>query len=125
MANAEEYWAEGTQAWFEATIRLDATSGVITRQQVKARDPGLAAVMTNVYGDGPWRYQQDCPGCFRQRRSAAGAGVVAGGEDGRDGGVVAPPPAPAPVLGGTSSRAGRKRRARAWPACCGGEPGAD
>jgi hypothetical protein len=27
MENEEEYWAEGTQAWFEATIRRDVTSG--------------------------------------------------------------------------------------------------
>ncbi|GLC50836.1 hypothetical protein PLESTB_000437300 [Pleodorina starrii] len=78
MENEEEYWAEGTQAWFDATLRDDVTSGVNTREKLKMRDPGLAAVMTRVYGDGPWRYPHDSPAPFRmrstsQRRSSDGA----------------------------------------------------
>lgn len=29
MANASEYWAEGTQAWFDATVREGASSWVV------------------------------------------------------------------------------------------------
>ncbi|GIL51691.1 hypothetical protein Vafri_7630 [Volvox africanus] len=67
MENEEEYWAEGTQAWFDATIRTDVTSGVNTREKLRQRDPGLAAMMTRAYGDGPWRYPCDSPGAFRMR----------------------------------------------------------
>lgn len=28
MANASEYWAEGSQAWFDATIRTGGPQGV-------------------------------------------------------------------------------------------------
>ncbi|EFJ48643.1 hypothetical protein VOLCADRAFT_117556, partial [Volvox carteri f. nagariensis] len=65
MENEDEYWAEGTQAWFDATIRTDVTSGVNTRGQLQQRDPGLAALMARVYGDGSWRYPLDSPRPFR------------------------------------------------------------
>ncbi|GIM16741.1 hypothetical protein Vretimale_19340 [Volvox reticuliferus] len=67
MENEEEYWAEGTQAWFDATIRTDVTSGVNTREKLRQRDPGLAAMMMRAYGDGSWRYPSDSPGIFRMR----------------------------------------------------------
>lgn len=56
MSNVDEFWAEGTQAWFDATVRTDVNSGVNTRVKLKAHDPQLAAVLAHVFGDGPWRY---------------------------------------------------------------------
>ena len=40
MANADEYWAEGTQAWFEATVRVG-------RQPLKHR----LFINSKVFGD--------------------------------------------------------------------------
>ena len=65
-SNADEYWAEATQSWFEATVRLDATAGLITREAVKRKDPRLAAILTEVWGDGSWRYLHTAPGQFYQ-----------------------------------------------------------
>lgn len=65
MVNEDEYWAEGTQAWFDATVRRDATSGITTREELLRRDPELAALMKEVFGANPWRYRSDpaaCPG---------------------------------------------------------------
>ncbi|GLI69260.1 hypothetical protein VaNZ11_013842 [Volvox africanus] len=67
MENEEEYWAEGTQAWFDASIRTDVNSGVNTREKLRQRDHGLAIMMMRAYGDGPWRYPCDSPGAFRMR----------------------------------------------------------
>jgi len=61
MANAEEYFAEMSQAWFEATVRTDVTSGVITRKELKKRDPRLAKLMRTIWGNGRWRYLDDAP----------------------------------------------------------------
>jgi hypothetical protein len=60
-SNEDEYWAEATQAWFEATVRMDATSGMTTRKAVKKRDPELAEILTEVWGDGEWRYLDTAP----------------------------------------------------------------
>ncbi|MEW5301915.1 MAG: hypothetical protein WDW36_004739 [Sanguina aurantia] len=65
MSNEDEYFAEATQAWFHATVREDVTDGVNTRGKLKARDPALAAALAAAYGDGPWRYTDDCPGTFK------------------------------------------------------------
>uniref|UniRef100_A0A7S0WVU0 von Hippel-Lindau disease tumour suppressor beta domain-containing protein n=1 Tax=Chlamydomonas leiostraca TaxID=1034604 RepID=A0A7S0WVU0_9CHLO len=80
MENADEYWAEGTQAWFDATIRTDVNSGVNSRDTLKRLDPGLAALMCRAYGDGPWRYPHDAPRPFSHKRKRAH------GEVGSDGG---------------------------------------
>jgi hypothetical protein len=61
MSNAEEYFAEMSQAWFEATVRTDVTSGVITRNDLKKRDPRLAKLMRSIWGNGRWRYLDDAP----------------------------------------------------------------
>ena len=55
-SNADEYWAEGTQAWFDATIRRDVNSGVNNRTRLQAHDPALALLLSSTYGDGPWRF---------------------------------------------------------------------
>jgi len=57
--NEQEYWAEGAQMWFNcAVVRKDSSvhNGIWHRAQLKAYDPGLAALLTEVFGDGAWRY---------------------------------------------------------------------
>jgi hypothetical protein len=61
FSNAEEFWANGTQAWFEAIARTDVNMGITTRDQLRELEPNLAPIMEEVYGDGDWRYRQDCP----------------------------------------------------------------
>ena len=51
-SNRLEYWAEGTQSWFHAT----QSNAVNTRSALKTYDPVLAKLLTEVYGDGDWRY---------------------------------------------------------------------
>eukprot|EP00878_Enallax_costatus_P020668 GHUV01021857.1.p1 GENE.GHUV01021857.1~~GHUV01021857.1.p1 ORF type:complete len:328 (+),score=76.77 GHUV01021857.1:864-1847(+) len=65
MDNAEEYWAEGSQVWFGATVRTDVTSGVNTRELLQQHDPELCRLMQQVYGPNAWQYTNTCPGRFR------------------------------------------------------------
>ena len=51
----QEYWAEGAQAWFECA-NPDNSGGLSNRDDVKRKDPELAALLAEIYGDGPWRY---------------------------------------------------------------------
>jgi hypothetical protein len=61
FSNAEEFWANGTQAWFHAIGRTDVNAGIITRAGLCRDLPGLGALMREVYGDGRWLYTDDCP----------------------------------------------------------------
>ena len=55
--NHKEYWAEGTQSWFDTNRENDADHGPIsTRAKLREYDPRLAALLAKVYGDGEWRY---------------------------------------------------------------------
>lgn len=45
----------------------DVTSGVNTREKLKARDPRLASVLAAVYCDGSWRYPASAPRPFSKR----------------------------------------------------------
>lgn len=66
MENRMEYWAEGAQSWFDTNRSNDNQHGPIdTREKLKAYDPRLAALLTEVFGDGAWRYVRP------DRRSAA------------------------------------------------------
>jgi hypothetical protein len=57
MSDEREYWAEGTQSWFDSNRADDAEHGPIdTRAELRAYDPTLATLLTEVYGDSPWRY---------------------------------------------------------------------
>ena len=47
----------GTEAWFESTIRTDVNGGVNTREALRTKDPQLSALLQEVFGDGPWRYE--------------------------------------------------------------------
>jgi len=50
MENADEYFAEGCQTWFDATARSDVNSGINTREKLKAHDPGFAELLAEVRG---------------------------------------------------------------------------
>ena len=52
-----EYWAVGTRAWFYPKVVGDSSYNYVnTRQALKEYDPGLAALLAEVYGDSGWRY---------------------------------------------------------------------
>ncbi|WP_254508856.1 hypothetical protein [Anatilimnocola floriformis] len=53
--NAQEYWAEGAQCWFDCANPRNS-GGASNRNELKAKDEPLAALLTEVYGDTPWRY---------------------------------------------------------------------
>lgn len=53
----QEYWAEGAQAWFGLAVPSNS-GGLRVRDDVKKKDPELAALLTEIYGDGPWRYHK-------------------------------------------------------------------
>lgn len=53
----QEYWAEGAQAWFGLAVSNNS-GGLRVRDDVKQKDPELAALLTEIYGDGPWRYHK-------------------------------------------------------------------
>ena len=54
--NKGEYWAEGSEAWFYPNGHVNAWRYGDTREALKAHDPGLAALLIEVYGDDEWRY---------------------------------------------------------------------
>ena len=59
ITNRAEYWAEGTQSWFDTNrANDDQHNHVDTRDKLKAYDPALAALLAEVYGDRDWRYTQ-------------------------------------------------------------------
>ena len=59
ITNRSEYWAEGTQSWFDTNrANDDQHNHVDTRDKLKEYDPALAALLTEVFGDTDWRYTQ-------------------------------------------------------------------
>ena len=57
MENRMEYWAEGAQSWFDTNRANDNEHGPIDmREKLKSYDPKLAALLTEIFGDGAWRY---------------------------------------------------------------------
>ena len=56
VADDKEYWAEGTQAWFDASLRDDVNDGINTRAKLKQHDPELASLLREVYGKNKWTY---------------------------------------------------------------------
>ena len=50
-----EYWAEGVASWFHDTQPKNVAH---TRLALKKYDPRLAKLLTEVFGDGDWRYTQ-------------------------------------------------------------------
>ena len=58
-SNSGEYWAEGTQCWFDDNAPPDALHNDIrTRDKLKLYDPALASLCKEVFGDSKWRYQR-------------------------------------------------------------------
>ena len=55
-SDRREYWAEGTHAWFHPNGGGSFDRFGNTRQALKAYDPDLAALLTEIYGDSEWRY---------------------------------------------------------------------
>jgi hypothetical protein len=55
ITDEQEYWAEGAQCWFDCANARNA-GGASNRAELKAKDPALAELLTEVYGDGDWRY---------------------------------------------------------------------
>jgi len=53
----QEYWAEGAQAWFDHAVPNNS-GGLRVRNDVRQKDPELAALLTEIYGDGSWRYHK-------------------------------------------------------------------
>ncbi len=51
--NRSEYWAQGVGTWFNANPDFKT---VTTRTALKNYDPGLASLLTEVFGDGAWQY---------------------------------------------------------------------
>ena len=59
IKNKAEYWAEGTQSWFDTNrANDDQHNHVDTRDKLKDYDPALATLLTEVFGDTDWRYTQ-------------------------------------------------------------------
>ncbi len=55
--NRAEYWAEGVQSWFDTNRPPDKVhNDVDTREELKAYDPSLAALIAEIFGDDDWRY---------------------------------------------------------------------
>ena len=52
-SNRSEYWAEGVGSWFNGPSGNNIAR---TRLALKKYDPRLAKLLTEVFGDGPWRY---------------------------------------------------------------------
>eukprot|EP00955_Chlamydomonas_euryale_P100593 365296-Chlamydomonas_euryale.AAC.1 len=61
ISNADEYWAEGCQSWFDATVRTDVNDGHNTRESICSHDPRLAGLLMQAFGNTAWRYPVDCP----------------------------------------------------------------
>ncbi len=58
QVNRQEYWAEGSEAWLNPKYPMppDAPTQVEDpRDALKRYDPRLAALLTEIYGDGDWR----------------------------------------------------------------------
>lgn len=56
VADEKEYWAEGSQSWFNASKRKDVNDGVNTREKLWKHDPELASLLREIYGNLSWRY---------------------------------------------------------------------
>ena len=59
--NSQEYWAEGTQAWFGVTERTDVNGGFNTAAKLRARDPQLASILLQVFGAATIPRVPGCP----------------------------------------------------------------
>ncbi len=75
--NPAEYWAEGVQSWFDANRENDHDHNhVNTCAELQEYDPRLAALVAEILGDKPWRYQRptDRPAVERKHLEGYDAG---------------------------------------------------
>ncbi len=59
--SVQEYWAEGTQSWFDCNTPRDdgrVHNGIWNREKLKKYDPRLAGFLKETFGDGSWRYSK-------------------------------------------------------------------
>lgn len=59
--NVQEYWAEGTQSWFDCNTPRDdgrVHNGVWNREKLVRHDPRLSKFLAETFGDRPWRYSK-------------------------------------------------------------------
>ena len=60
-SNAEEYWAEGVQSWFDANLERAEPDGVHnsinTRTELEQYDPRLAKLIAKWLPSDDWRYE--------------------------------------------------------------------
>jgi hypothetical protein len=67
IRNEDEYWAEGTQDWYDVNLCDDWQHNAIhTRDQVRSYDPQLWHLLSTIYLDDGWR-----PFCAAQRKQCA------------------------------------------------------
>ena len=55
-SDRREYWAEGTLGWLHPQGGGSFSNYGTTRGALKAYDPGLAALLAEIYGDSDWVY---------------------------------------------------------------------
>jgi alpha-glucosidase len=64
MQDAEEYWAEGVESYFDANLFVHPPNGIHneinTRAKLKQYDPQLYDLIDEIFHGGSWR-----PPCFR------------------------------------------------------------
>ncbi|MDC0038450.1 hypothetical protein OAJ78_02205 [Gammaproteobacteria bacterium] len=54
----QEYWAEGTEAWFATKFSdVNGKTYIKNRKELKKYDPDLAKVLKKIYGNGRWRFK--------------------------------------------------------------------
>jgi hypothetical protein len=59
--NVQEYWAEGTQSWFDCNTPRDdgrVHNGIWNREKLERHDPRMAKFLAETFGDRPWRYSK-------------------------------------------------------------------
>lgn len=61
LTNALEYWAEGVQAWFNASNRTDVNNGINRRSIMQEKDILLSDLLTIIFGNEDWYYNSDMP----------------------------------------------------------------
>tara|TARA_R110002072_G_scaffold291959_1_gene460314 strand:- start:5966 stop:6868 length:903 start_codon:yes stop_codon:yes gene_type:complete len=67
-SNADEYWAEGVQSWFDDNRPPDHDHNhVNTRKELQAYDPTLAKLVEEVFGRRDWRYQKPADRPMQER----------------------------------------------------------
>lgn len=80
MQNRNEYWAEAAQSWFDCNRANDKEHGPIdTRDKLKPYDPEVAKLLTEVFGDRPWRYAKPAKRPAAERAHLAGFDVKKAG----------------------------------------------